>query len=250
MRWLVSSCFVLALGLVGCSETSGTGGSGGTAGDGGGGGAVETGEFLITTWETSPEGDVGGPLEGVEVCEFDTVNCVVSDDRGFAILEMPVEQDIMVSVQKDGRGPILGVDVIMADELTITSFFPLPESLLTEAWEPVGFSYPPEEGTGTVILSINAQLGETTPGATFELLGANARAYYTGPDGNYDPDLTATSTTGVGRFFELAPGEYQIRVGGSAENCTVWRGWDGDSPNTIRFPVRAGYSTALRVWCD
>lgn len=256
MRCVLGFVCALALAPLGCGETSGTGGSGGAAGTGGDGGSagaggtVETGELLITTWETASDGDVAGPLPGVEVCEFDTANCVVSDDRGFATLQLPVEQDIMVSVESDGRGPLLGVDVVAADELTITSFFPLPESLLAEAWEPIGFSYPLEEGTGTAFLSINPQLGATTPGATFELLGDSARAYYIDVDGNYDPDLEVTSATGVGSFFELAPGEHQIRIGGTAENCTVWRGWEGDSPNTIRFPVRAGYSTALRVWCD
>ena len=35
MRYLVGLILVLALGVIGCSETTGTGGSGGTAGDGG-----------------------------------------------------------------------------------------------------------------------------------------------------------------------------------------------------------------------
>ena len=39
MRYLVSLLFVLALAVMGCSETSGTGGSGGIGGDGGTGGA-------------------------------------------------------------------------------------------------------------------------------------------------------------------------------------------------------------------
>lgn len=254
MRYRFDLLAALALSLLlsaGCSDDGGEGGSGGTAGTGGAGGmggTVETGEFHITTWELAPDGDVAGPLGGVEVCEFDTANCVVSDERGFATLQMPVEQDIMVSVRTAGRGPILGVDVIAADELTFSSFFPIPESILADAWEPIGFSYPPKEGTGNVFVSINAP-NPTKPGATFELLGANARAYYIGPAG-YDVDLSATSTEGEGRFFELAPGEYEIRVGGTAENCTVWRGWESDSPNTVRFPVRAGYITDLRVWCD
>lgn len=38
MRYFLGLVLALALGVMGCSETSGTGGSGGTAGDGGGGG--------------------------------------------------------------------------------------------------------------------------------------------------------------------------------------------------------------------
>jgi hypothetical protein len=59
MRWLISLVCVLALGLMGCSETSGTGGSGGDAGVGGDGGNGGIGGGVLTV--CVPPGDEWQP---------------------------------------------------------------------------------------------------------------------------------------------------------------------------------------------
>jgi hypothetical protein len=101
--------------------------------------------------------------------------------------------------------------------------------------------YPPR-GTGTV------QLYGAWAGAIFELLGATGTAYYVRENGDWRGDLTATTYQGGGGFVEVGPSDFQINLGGTAVNCSVAWGWPGGA-NSIRFPVREGYTTAASVTC-
>ena len=245
---------VLALGLMGCGQDLGpVGGSGGSGGSGGAGGGKERTQLTVylVDWDpTAPGTGNVGPLPGVKVCEFNTTNCEVTDDTGFAFLQMPTEQEVMVTVEKDGYGSLLGSEVVSADGSAFTSFAPKTDVRLGEQYERVMSPYPMAEGTGAIALTINGLVEVNEPGATFELIGNGGKAYYRDANKDWSLDLTATSTDGVGGFVEVTPGEYQIRVGGTAENCVVWRGWLSDLPNTVRVPVREGLTSVLRMNCD
>jgi hypothetical protein len=77
MRYLVGLLFVLALGLMACSETAGTGGSGGTAGMGGDGGTGGNGG------SGGSGGEIGDQFPAIDTLEL-TLNRVYDngDQRG------------------------------------------------------------------------------------------------------------------------------------------------------------------------
>jgi hypothetical protein len=173
----------------------------------------------------------------------------MTDAAGIAAIELPVDREISYTMEKEGYVKYLRADVLPADG----SF--VPTALSTDAqiasqYELVMSRYP-MEGTGRIIaLSFSDELGVLPiAGATFELVGAAGKAYYTDEDGNWSLDLTATTSQGSGGFVEVSPGEYEMKISGAVENCQVLRGWPSDSENTMRFPVREGYHTSTRWSC-
>jgi hypothetical protein len=251
MRYLVGFMCVLALGVMGCSETAGTGGSGGSAGDGGmggDGGAGGTATLSILVIETLAEGGIR-PVEGLQLCETDTANCMTTDANGNAAIELPVNREVSYTMEKEGFIKHLRADVLAGDEYR-------PITMSTDAqsasqYELVMSPYP-MEGTGTIFVqAFSDELGVLPiAGATFELIGAAGKAYYTtDEEGNWSLDLTATTSRGVGGFVEVSPGEHELRISGTVENCQVLRGWPSDSENTMRFPVREGYLAITRWYC-
>ena len=72
MRYLIGFVCVLALGLMGCSETSGTGGSGGVAGTGGVGGevidAIE--EMMVGRWWLDWDKSAADTADGIGLATF------------------------------------------------------------------------------------------------------------------------------------------------------------------------------------
>jgi len=245
--------------LVGCSDpdgdgTGGSGGTGGTAGTSGTGGGAETVELRLT----ATEGDnniLGTRLEGVEFCETDTDNCTTSDADGRATLavEVPADGRISYTYRKDGYLPGLRADVVDEEFIAFTGEYGnsnATDETMTDRFAIMMSPYP-MEGTGMV--AVSAFVGKTfagVVGTTFELVGATGRGYYLDPSGEPSLDLTEAGPSGEGGFIEVAPGEVEIRLGGTATNCVAWKGWPGSEANTIRLPVKAGSITWGSVSCD
>ncbi len=89
MRWMVSLFFVLALGLMGCSETSGTGGSGGAAGNGGEGGTrIDPSPYADKDlWLCRPD------MESDRCSEADLSVTEIAPDGTRAVSEVAVNPD-------------------------------------------------------------------------------------------------------------------------------------------------------------
>ncbi len=250
MSCLFAVACVFALGglvAVGCGETAGTGGGGGSAGSGGRGGegVANTASLQIFTgdWDPNLPGiGLAGPLEGVEVCEADSTNCVISDANGSALLPLPIDEEVALTVEKEGHVSLLGSEIVPSNG-SYTSFAPATDALYELRHEQVMSPYP-MEGTGTIAMNLLGSVEQ----ATFELRGTSAKSFYYGGEG-WDPDATHTRGGAGGGFVEVPPGEYQIEIVG-AESCIVVRGWPGDSDTSIRLPVRAGYVSTARINCD
>jgi hypothetical protein len=250
MRYLFGFMCVLALGLVGCSETSGTGGSGGDGGMGGSAGVGGMALHILTTYESLPEGvktGLGPVLPGVTACETDTNNCATSDADGKARLMLPANQEASYIVSLDGHMPWMGAEV--PHELTVflqPGYGMWPDEDVEAFAETNMIPYPLTGGA--VLLHMNPT---RTEGVTFTLVDDDgALAYYADEDGFFRFDLTATTVNGFGGFFEVAPGDRQIELGGTATNCTEAFGWPGDAPNRVKVPVRVGHITLASMNCD
>ena len=104
--------------LVGCGETAGAGGSGGssgsagTAGNGGGAGTGGTAGELRPYYLRFPGVEADGsnpPVQNVNLCEADTENCALSDERGDATINVPADREITFTIEKEGYGKWLMV---------------------------------------------------------------------------------------------------------------------------------------------
>jgi len=202
----------------------------------------------ITIWKGAGAGeDYQLPLEGVELCELGTTNCVVTDANGEATLELPVDQETGVTRTKEGYASYLLADVIPADGEQYV--YPMATDHRIAAEHERLMAPYPMRGTGTILVGLRPDLA----GATFELIGATSTAFYVDddPEGEvlWSQDLTATTLWSSGGFVEVTPGDYQVKLGGTAQRCTPYRAWPGDDENSIRIPVQEGYITHAVVNC-
>jgi hypothetical protein len=245
--------------LIGCSDengdggTGGTAGAGGTAGDGGTGGtggvATTTISGVITGFD--PEMGPLGALEGVEICETDTENCVLTDASGAATLEVPTDQETSVTLVKEGFAQYLVP--LVASEATIPIPFGMATEQRIEDMHGLVMSPYPMDGTGDIAISVAG--GEAFAGATFDLGATAGQVFYYDDDGNWNADFTETTDYAVGPwggFTEVSPGEVQVEIGGTAQNCERFAvsGWPGDVANSVRMPVREGYLSSIQISCD
>lgn len=243
MRYLfgfLCACVLGLMPLLGCSETNGTGGSGGDGGSGG------TALLVVLPLDVDEQDDVT-LLPGVTVCETETTNCDLSDSTGRAELQLPIDQEISYTNEKEGYGSQLRADVLSAAGETVSPWMRV-DSLLEARYESVMSPYP-EVGTGTVFVLVRAQDGGLE-GATLKLIGATGKAFYLDENGDWSLGLAATTSFGQGGFVEVNPGEIEVEIGGTASNCAVVYGWPSDSANIIRLPVLEGFMTVAAVLCD
>jgi hypothetical protein len=224
-------------GGTGGGGTGGTGGAGATGGAGGAGGTLVT----VLTVEVTKYAD-GTRFEGVQLCQADTENCVLSDAEGIAVLELPAFQEIIYTLEKEGYGSWLVGDVT---DWPLEAFFPMLSDAENEAIaDDLMITYPWEGGVLVVA---------TTPrmaGVTFDLVDGTAASWYFDEEGNARLDLTETTSNGQGGWFELTSDEYVVELGGTASGCTTAFAWPTEGENRIRVPVREGFGTWTNMVCD
>jgi hypothetical protein len=250
LHW-VCVCALVALPVGGCSdESGGAAGNGGSGGDGGTGGVGGTGgiscidgEPTVTLLATIRDRDLDQDLEGVRVCETDTDNCQVTNAEGRAFIELPCEQEVSYTLEKEGYVSGLWLDV--TDETFQGFSLPMNSDAQVEEWSEILML--PEPWTGGAIALIPVP---RRAGVTFELVGQTAQAVYRDEEGIPDPTLTATTSTGIGNFFEVPAGEYQVEYGGDATNCVPREAWPGDAANRTKVPVKVGFITYVGMSCD
>ncbi len=245
MRYLFGLMCACALGvvpLVGCSETAGTGGTGG---DGGAGGGVETVQLTLTL-VVGASGDDRPALEGAAFCETDTQNCAITNANGQATIEVvvPADKRISYTYTKDGYLSVLYSDVVDDTLFTDRSHWTLTDAEMERLSDLIAAPYP-FEGTGSLVVSAGLA------GATFELVGgASGKGFYNDAQGDPSLDLNSTTADGQGGFFEVAPGEVEVRLGGTATNCAPLSAWPGSEANTVTMPIKVGFLSWSSVSCD
>ncbi|MFZ1864001.1 MAG: hypothetical protein WAU39_07255 [Polyangiales bacterium] len=236
---------VFAWTLVGCGDSNGDG-TGGT------GGSADTVSVDLSVVEFEP-GTTDTPLEGAEVCVSDTTNCATSDADGMVTMEVPANSEIVFEVTATGYGDTLTPQTTTDQDVTAQLSPLLADSVVTLLAGILGTSYP-FEGTGVIAISslvepVGAD-GNGIAGITYTPDQA-LTSYYL--DQDEIPRLEATATaepSGAGGFIEVAPGTYEVTLGGTASNCVVVAGWPGSGAGSVRLPVRAGFITQGIVTCD
>jgi len=258
---------------MGCTDGGGAGGSGGDGGSAGmgGGGAGGSGGTAVRLYQfefTEVMEDGSTPvLEGVEVCEVDSGNCATSDELGRADLEVPADQELTFTMNKEGYGPRAAADV--SDETFGpeggAGAWPVTWEMYSDAQlsaiaDQLETSYPWEGGIVGLL-----RWQSPSAGVTFAPVGSTTDAvgepfYFDAATEQYSLELEATTVffglwtypLGEGGFTQVTPGEQQFELGGTAGDCNVvsW-GWPVDGmPNRLRVPVLEGYTTYGSMVCE
>lgn len=216
---------LVVLSLSGCSEVTG-----------------EAATATLSLVGTDAEW-VSYPLEGAKLCQADTGNCASSDASGHVSIRLPVGQQTSLILTRKGYGSYL-----------IPVFFESPvENRIDHSMATVGHladqfwridSPYPMRNTGTILLWLVPPFA----GATYQLVDATGKPFYHAEDERRSLDLTATTSIGGGGFAEVTAGEFQIKLGGTAQRCVPANAWPGDV-NSVRFPVRENFITSLSAIC-
>jgi hypothetical protein len=230
---------IAAIAVTGCGESSNENAPAGTVGF----------ELEVIAFEPG-EDDV--TVSGAEVCVADTSNCGTTDADGLVELTLPANSEVTLTVTADGYSPVvspqLTTDVDSAEIRTAL----LTESVASLLAGVLGTPYP-FEGVGAIAISVLTPPitanDNGIPGVTCVL--DNEATYYLDENGFPSFDLTATARPdGVCGYVEMAPGEYEVSLGGTASNCVPVSAWPGSGADSIRVPVRAGSFTQAFVVCD
>ena len=254
LHWVCVCALVVP--LIGCGDettaTGGTGGSGDTGGAGGsagsGGAGGEGGAETVELTLTLVVGATGAdrpPLEDAEFCETDTENCEMTDANGQATIEVvvPADRRISYTYTKVGYLSVLYSDVVDETLFTDRVHWTLTDAEMKRLSDLVMTPYP-YEGTGSLVVSVGLI------GATFEIVGASGKGFYNDAQGDPSLDLDSTIANGAGGFVEVAPDEVEVRLGGTATNCTPLSAWPGSEANTIKTPIKAGFVSWSSMTCD
>jgi len=237
------------------SETSGDGGtdgSGSTCEPGPEGSSYHVMQFT----ELKPDGSTPF-LEGVKVCVADTENCGTSNESGGVALVIPADQEVTVTIEKEGYGRLVTGGVSDAPYVLGTARRMYTDAQLAAIAADLQTTYPWQGGVvGLVRYPVRAGATFTPVGSTVDAVGDSF--YYDSATKKYSLDLEATTAVGEswllplgeGGFTEVTPGVQQFELGGTAGDCGVSWAWPGDTPNTIRVPVREGYRTYASMVCD
>jgi hypothetical protein len=230
MRLLTRLSCVFALFLIGgCVEVAGPQG--------------EPVEITVRSWPAITR------LSGVELCETDdAANCETTDSNGEATLFLPVNEETGFTAERQLYGSYL-VPVKTPADAEPFALYMVPEAII-EGW----YQDVPLEDVGRIACEITGLAGVTfdlfddegpveEPRQLFRVVGLPP---------TYDEELTETTAAGVGVFLEISPGEYEVQVGGTAGDCVLETGWPPArfSEHTVRFPVRAGYTTRIDLRCS
>jgi len=234
--WSVASAIVGALMFIGCGDS----GSGGTV------------SIDLSVIEFEPDGS-DPPFEGAEVCVSDTTNCATSDADGMVTLEIPANSEIVFEVTADGYGPTLTPQTTTDQDITTQLTPLLSDEVLGLLAGVLNTPYPPGDN-GLVALSVlTAPIDAADNGIPGVTITPDRQAitYYLDENEFPSRDLTATTApSGAGGLIEVAPGTWELALGGTASNCVVVAVWPGSGENTVRLPVRAGFITQGFVTCD
>ncbi len=193
------------------------------------------------------------PIEGAEVCQDGTDNCAMTDVDGEATLQIPGNLEFAYAVTPPSDFfPLLSPQVSDSNiplSPTHTVFgvsnLELLAALLETEWPPT-----------TGLLGLGAwnnpfpdQVG--IPGVSLELIEGTGVSYYFNESDVPDKTLTETTDSGLGGFIEASEGTLEVGVTFAGANLCErpYNAWPGAEANQFRFPSRAGFLTAVAIWC-
>jgi hypothetical protein len=244
------------------STGSGIGGAGGAGGAGtsssssasaGTGGSQSSTVAIAGTVVPVPQ----GTLPGVSICLLDhpEVPCVTSDGQGKFSIDVPANAEVAITLSKAGFAGVL-VPIATSDKDQLQWAIGLQQEPDVKGFYDAspGATYPDANHGFLAVFahpSANPQAG--LPGMTASITPVSGTGpFYASPNFKLpDPMLTSTSTSGIVRFADVAPGMLEITAGPATLVCTSnFGGWPSPKANTLRAPIAPGFETHVGVECS
>ncbi len=234
-------------------------GYGGSEGDGGPG--TDASDVVATDASLNVDFGDGGSrgVEGLQVCVYQNsaIPCVMTDATGtFTIGGLPPRTNVVLSLNKTGYQPLLESIQTASTPMDGTSD-PIFINRADDAPPPIGvpvewattgqvnfFTIGPDPDGGTNFTGI--------PGAQVSLMPAapaGSGPYFLDKQGHFVPNATSIVSQ-LGWYFNLPAGNYELTFVDTAFNCAPiefpFAGYGVPAPPTsVKFPIVAGYTTAL-----
>jgi hypothetical protein len=178
-------------------------------------------------------------IAGLDVCVMETDNCAMTDDIGLALLTVPADSDIGVTIEGEGYTPTLLPYSTTSDDL-IADIFLAP----LEVMELVFADMDLDLSKGHVSNTLYEGAGYTAEIDTGETIHY-WNDYSTAIDGD------ATSTTASGRFSALnvTADTVTVTVEGPG-TCTARDRYATSGPNEVVLPILPGFFSGLTMDCE
>ncbi len=205
------------------------------------GSGVSTDPVQVRVTEYVTLSDLQGPLPGAEVCETDTDNCLITDEEGRVIIDLPSDTEVSYTITKEGFGSYLISDV--NDGRLDHRFIMYSDEELARQAPLMGTTYP-WTNTGIMLLRVYSE-----PGVVFDLIGQANEPFYFSDGDTPSTELDATTADGRGGFTDLAEGEYQVEFVDPQVLCRPFTAWPGDMDNRVKVPVKPGYISWASMAC-
>lgn len=187
-------------------------------------------------------------MEGFEVCVLDAqpANCEKTDLQGLAVLNVPPDEDVLVTYGGGSSGYRPHVIAVGKKVFTSAGGQVITAAVLDSiAGYVLGvFGETDDAAKGHVL-----GLVPLTPGAVAALDPmSGAGPFYVDSAGNPDPSLTETSEAGAYMFANVDPGTVEASVTMTGASCTHQVGQEGSAPNATPAPVKAGWFTIVSAF--
>jgi hypothetical protein len=201
--------------------------------------------------DSAVDGGAPVPVAGAQMCVVDhpEIACGTTTMNGVSNVEAPANSDVavqftdgdlysMVRPVRVGTSKIDIQRISNADKTTWNQFLSL-----------IGQRYDATKGNLVIIASTNAT-GVSGPvdGVTVTASPASGTLTYADANGLPSTALTATSSSGLVRVFNMTPGMVDVTVSHPQLQCTTLFGWT-TGPNTFRTRVLADARTFEIVEC-
>jgi hypothetical protein len=198
-------------------------------------------------------------VEGLQVCVYQNsaIPCVTTDATGtFTIGGLPPLTSIVLSINKTGYQPLLEAIQTASTPMDGTSD-PIFINRTDDAPPPIGvpvewattgqvnfFTIGPDPEGGTNFTGIPGAQVSLTPAAP-----AGSGPYFLDNNGYFAPNATSIVSQ-LGWYFNLPAGNYELTFIDTTYNCAPiefpFAGYGvPDPPTSVKFPIVAGYTTAL-----
>jgi hypothetical protein len=194
-------------------------------------------------------------VERANVCIHDhpAIPCVTTDAGGRFGFDLPVNEELAVTVRGDGLvNTAFGLSTTTHDLTEATLSLEKNETVAAR-YAAFGVKYP-DDDRGFVLVrdEVQGAGGAGVDGITMSMLPNTGKGpFYFEPNSNPSPGRTSTSTWSVAAFAGVAPGVVEIVLGPGAITCVPSKmAWAAQAANRVRVPVLQGYETHVRMRCN
>jgi hypothetical protein len=202
------------------------------------------------------------PLPGASACLLGSTSpCATTDSTGTFRLPGLATTGSGVTVALGGYVPqvwALTVSPTITGTLTLDPMYLRSTTLVGQWAQALGVAEPLGASGGVELLATSNTTGTSDPlgagvdGVVFDVSGSPGSVGYFDPNETPDPQLTATSSTGVAVLFGIPVGTVDVSCSNPARSCAAdaSTAWASTMSGAVQVPIIAGSLTLVRCNCQ